>query len=38
MSKKYNFPLNQTEKEMTKTLGYYRIYDCGLFKYVWTKQ
>ncbi len=24
-----------TEKEMTKELGYDRIWDCGLFKYEW---
>ena len=24
-----------TELEMTKSLGYDRIWDCGLFKYVW---
>ena len=26
-----------TELEMTRELGYYRIWDCGLFKYVWRK-
>ena len=25
-----------TESEMVKKLGYYRIWDCGLFKYIWT--
>lgn len=24
-----------TEKEMTEKLGFYRIWDCGLFKYEW---
>ena len=24
-----------TETEMAKALGYDRIWDCGLFKYVW---
>lgn len=33
--KKYGFPETMTEKEMTKELGYDRIWDCGLFKYVW---
>ena len=28
---------NMTEKEMTEKLGYYRVWDCGLFKYVWEK-
>lgn len=26
-----------TEYEMTQKLGFYRIWDCGLFKYVWEK-
>ena len=26
-----------TEREMTEKLGYSRIYDCGLIKYVWKK-
>ena len=28
---------NMTETEMAKELGYDRIWDCGLIKYVWTK-
>lgn len=32
---KYGLPLTMSEKEMTKQLGFVRIYDCGLFKYVW---
>lgn len=32
---KYGFPLTMTEREMTKELGYDRIWNCGLFKYVW---
>ena len=35
LSKKYNLDINLTEDEMTKELGYDRIWDCGLFKYVW---
>ena len=35
LHKKYGLPLSMTESEMTKHLGYYRIWDCGLFKYVW---
>ena len=27
---------NMTENEMTQKLGYYRIWDCGLIKYVYT--
>ena len=37
LSKKYNLPLTMTEKEMTEQLGFERIWDCGLYKYVWTK-
>lgn len=37
LHKKYGFPLSMTEKEMAAKLGYYRIWDCGLFKYVWIK-
>ena len=37
--KKYPDLLNEnmTEREMTEKLGYSRIYDCGLIKYVWKK-
>ena len=28
---------DMTEYEMTQKLGFYRIWDCGLFKYVWKK-
>lgn len=33
IAKKYNLPLSMTELEMTELLGFYRIWDCGLFKY-----
>lgn len=33
--KKYGFPKTMTEIEMARELGYDRIWDCGLFKYVW---
>lgn len=33
LHKKYGLPLTMTEHEMTKKLGFYRIWDCGLFKY-----
>ena len=26
---------NMTETEMTRKLGYYKIYDCGLIRYIW---
>ena len=35
LNRKYGLPLSMTESQMTKELGYYRIWDCGLFKYVW---
>ena len=38
LSKKYGFPMTMTELEMAKELGYDRIWDCGLFKYVWRKE
>ena len=37
LAKKYNLPLSMTEKEMTQKLGFYRIWDCGLYKYVWKR-
>ena len=33
--KKYNFTNEITDVEMAKKIGYYRIWDCGLYKYVW---
>lgn len=38
LSKKYGLPMEMTEKDMTEQLGYTRIYDCGLFRYVWKKE
>ena len=35
LHKKYNFPLSMTEKEMVEKMKIYKIWDCGLFKYVW---
>ena len=37
LHKKYGFSLTMTETEMAKELGYDRIWDCGLFKYIWRK-
>lgn len=37
LHKKYGLPLSMTELEMTRKLGYTRIWDCGLFKYVWQR-
>ena len=35
LHRKYGFPLSMTEKEMVGKLGYERIWDCGLIRYVW---
>ena len=35
LSKKYGLDISLTETEMTKELGYDRIWDCGLIKYVY---
>ena len=35
LHKKYGLPLTMTETEMTEKLGYYKIWDCGLVKYVY---
>lgn len=32
---KYGLPLTMTESEMTDSLGYSKIWDCGLIKYIW---
>lgn len=38
LNKKYGLSLEMTEVEMTKELGYSKIWDCGLFKFVWKKE
>jgi GNAT superfamily N-acetyltransferase len=35
LHRKYGLPLIMTEYEMTQELGFYRIWNCGLAKYVW---
>lgn len=37
LSNKYGVPLEWTEYQMTQYLGFYRIWDCGLFRYEWKK-
>ena len=37
LHKKYNLPLTMTEKEMTEKLNCYRIWNCGLAKFVWKR-
>lgn len=36
--KDYGFPKTMTENEMTRELGYYRIWNCGLIKYEITNE
>lgn len=35
LHEKYGLPLSMTEKEMCDELGFKRIWDCGLIKFVW---
>jgi hypothetical protein len=35
LHKKYGFDLTMTENEMAEQLKAYKIWDCGLYKYVW---
>lgn len=37
LHKQYKFPLTMTEHEMADKMGYSRIWDCGLIKYVYKK-
>lgn len=36
--KEYGCPVDKTEKDFCKEMGYYRIYDCGCLKYIWKKE
>lgn len=38
LSKKYDLPMEMTENEMAKELGYTKIWNCGLIKYCWKKE
>ena len=38
LNRKHNLPLQLTESEMVKKIGYSKIWDCGLYRYVWTKK
>ena len=38
LSKKYSLPIEMTESEMTASIGAYRIWDCGLYRYIWAKR
>ena len=35
LNKKYGLSLTMTENEMVKELGYSKIWNCGLIKYIW---
>ncbi len=38
LHKKYDLPLDLTETQMTEKIGAYKIWDCGLYKYIWVKK
>ncbi len=38
LHRKYGLNMDLTESQMVKELGYVKIWDCGLFKYVWKKK
>lgn len=35
LNKKYGLSLDMTENEMVKELGYVKVWDCGLYRYIW---
>ena len=37
LNKKYGLPLTMTERVMCQQLGFYRVWNCGLFRYKWKK-
>ena len=37
LHKKYGLSLDMTESKMAKEIGYSKIWDCGLYRYVWKK-
>jgi hypothetical protein len=37
LNKKYSLPLTLTETQMAEIIGARKIWDCGLFKYIWKK-
>ena len=38
LHKKYGLPMHMTETEMATSLGFVKVWDCGLFKYVWRRE
>ena len=37
LNKKHGLTMDMTESEMAKIIGAHKVYNCGLFKYVWKK-
>lgn len=33
--KKYGLPITMAESEITEKLGYYKVWNCGLLRYIW---
>jgi hypothetical protein len=38
ITNRYNLDNKKTESELTNELGYYKIWDCGLLKYIWKNE
>jgi hypothetical protein len=38
LHKKYGLPFNMKESEMVKNIGYIKIWDCGLYRYIWKNE
>ena len=38
LAKKYGVDEKQTETKLTESLGFYKIWDCGLLKYIWKNE
>ena len=38
IANRYNLDNKKTESELTNELGYYKIWDCGLLKYIWKNE
>lgn len=36
--KRYSIDKTKTESELTEELGYYKIWDCGLIRYIWKNE
>ena len=37
INKKFDLPMDLTESQMAEIIGARRIWDCGLYRYIWTK-